>query len=314
VTRARVVALAAAIGPGLVAVGVGAALEAGLAEAQGWPLVEVRVRAGLGSLLVACGLTWVSVCGVVWMLRTLAVRIAEHAAGEVRLAQTEARLRFMRRLDHELKNPLTAMQVALANLAEADSTGALLEGSFGTMRRQIERLGTLITDLRKLAELEGRDVEREAVGAEDVLDEVVELARAAHTVDARRIALHIERVPWSPPPIIGDRDLLVLALYNLIDNALKFSGAGAIVEVRARDDGAGTTIEVADTGTGIPDADLPHVTEELYRGQSARGTEGSGLGLALAQRVAALHGGALTIRSRPGRGTVVAIQLPHRRA
>ena len=312
-TRTRAVVIAAAIGPGLAAVGAGAVVEAGLGEAQRWPVLAVRLQAGIGSLLVACGLTWVCVWVLVSLLRGTTRRIAERAAGDARIAQTEARQRFVRRLDHELKNPLTAMQVALANLAEGDSRGAVPEAS-GTMRRQIDRLGTLVTDLRKIAELESRDVEREPVRAEEVLDEVVDLARATHAGNEGRIVLHIERVPWSPPPIIGDRDLLILALYNLIDNALKFSDAEAIVEVRARDDGAGTTIAVADTGTGIPETVLPHVTEEPYRGQAARAIEGSGLGLALAQRVAALPGGVLTIRSRPGHGTVVALQIPHRRA
>jgi two-component system, OmpR family, sensor kinase len=297
--------------PGLAAVVVGAALEAGLADALRWPSFAARIQAGVGSLLVVCGLVWI--CGALAVL--LMRRIAQRAANHERKAQAEARLRFVRRLDHELKNPLTAMHAALTNLAEGleSGNGPTREASFATLRRQIERLGALVTDLRKLAELESRDVEREAVRPEEVLQEVVELARAAHHVDERRLVVNIERVPWSPPPIVGDRDLLVLALYNLIDNALKFSTAEARVEVRARDDGAGTTMEVADTGSGIAEADLPHVTEELYRGQHARAIEGSGLGLALAERVASLHGGALTIRSRPGQGTVVALQLPHRR-
>jgi two-component system OmpR family sensor kinase len=312
VTRARVVALSIVSGPGLAAMVVGVALEAGLADALGWPLFVARIQAGPGSWIVSTGLLWVFGCLAVWLLRRVAKRIARNATDHERKAQTEARLGFIRRLDHELKNPLTAMHVALTNLTEGD--GSLQGPSLATLRRQIERLGALVTDLRKLAELESRDVEREAVRAEEVLNEVVELARAAHHLDERRIVVHIERVPWSPPPIFGDRDLLVLALYNLIDNALKFSGAEGVVEVRARDDGAGTTMEVADTGSGIREADLPHVKEELYRGQDARGIEGSGLGLALAERVASLHGGALTIRSRPGHGTVVAVQLPHRRS
>ena len=99
-------------------------------------------------------------------------------------------------------------------------------------------------------------------------------------------------------------------MYNLLDNALKFSPPDAAVEVRAREDGTGTTIEVADTGPGIAEEDLPHVREELFRGQGAQGVEGSGLGLALVERVAALHGGELLIRSRAGQGTVAALHLP----
>jgi two-component system OmpR family sensor kinase len=108
----------------------------------------------------------------------------------------------------------------------------------------------------------------------------------------------------------GDRDLLLLALYNTLDNALKFSRPDAAVEVRALEDGTRVTIDVADTGCGIAGEDLPHVTEELYRGRDAERTEGSGLGLALVERIVTLHGGEMAVRSRQGEGTVVTLCLP----
>jgi two-component system OmpR family sensor kinase len=108
----------------------------------------------------------------------------------------------------------------------------------------------------------------------------------------------------------GDRDLLLLALYNALDNALKFSPAEAAIEVRAREDGESAIVEVADTGGGIAADDLAHVTEELYRGGNAQGIEGSGLGLALIERIVALHRGELAVRSRAGEGTVLALRLP----
>jgi signal transduction histidine kinase len=111
---------------------------------------------------------------------------------------------------------------------------------------------------------------------------------------------------------MGDRDLLGLAFYNLIDNALKFSGSGNAVQVRAREDGRSLVVEVADGGPGIPAEDLPHIFEELYRGANARGIPGSGLGLALAARIVDLHGGSLKVASRQGerQGTVFSLHLP----
>ena len=108
----------------------------------------------------------------------------------------------------------------------------------------------------------------------------------------------------------GDRDLLFLAVYNLLDNALKFTRPGDIIEVRAVENGRTVTVEVADTGPGIPEDELPHVFEELYRGQRARGTEGSGLGLALVRAIAERHRGMVTVRSREGEGTVFTLHLP----
>jgi signal transduction histidine kinase len=167
--------------------------------------------------------------------------------------------------------------------------------------------------LRKLAELETRDVERAPVQIPELLEEVVELAGATTNGTGRGITLEVQRVPWTPAPVVGDRDLLLLAIDNVVDNALKFSDAAATVEIRAREDGNATLVEVGDTGPGIAADDLPHVTEELYRGEHAQRAEGSGLGLALAERVAALHSGELLIRSRPGLGTLVALRLPHGR-
>jgi two-component system OmpR family sensor kinase len=109
---------------------------------------------------------------------------------------------------------------------------------------------------------------------------------------------------------MADRDLLYLAVYNLLDNALKFTRPGDTVEVRAFEDGASVVIEVADTGPGIPEDELPHVWEELYRGQGARAAPGSGLGLALVRAIVELHGGQINLRSRAGQGTVFTVRLP----
>jgi two-component system OmpR family sensor kinase len=144
----------------------------------------------------------------------------------------------------------------------------------------------------------------------EIVEEAVELVRATPGREERAVTVQVQQVPWRPSPVRGDRDLLLLALYNTLDNALKFSQPDAAVEVRALEDGTQAIIEVADTGCGIGGDDLPHVTEELYRGRDAGRTEGSGLGLALVERVVALHGGEMTIRSREGEGTVVRLRLP----
>jgi two-component system OmpR family sensor kinase len=104
--------------------------------------------------------------------------------------------------------------------------------------------------------------------------------------------------------------LLLLALHNLIDNALKFTRPGDTIEVRASEDGSAVVIEVADTGPGIPEAELPHVWEELYRGERARGVPGSGLGLALVRAIIDQHRGRIVMRSLVNQGTVITLWLP----
>ncbi|HXF85215.1 MAG TPA: HAMP domain-containing sensor histidine kinase [Anaerolineales bacterium] len=225
----------------------------------------------------------------------------------------QKRRHFMRRLDHELKNPLTGLRAALVNLQDAHTEEERLR-AVGNANRAVDRLTRLLTDLRKLSDLEERAIERLPVNVPELLQDVVDAARTIPAYEGREINLLITKVPSPFPVLIGDRDLLVLAVYNLVENALKFTSKNDSVEVRALEDGRFIVIEVADSGAGIPPEDLPKIFEELYRGSNARGTEGSGLGLALVHRIAALHGGGVGVRSSQTepRGTVFTLRLPRR--
>jgi two-component system OmpR family sensor kinase len=222
----------------------------------------------------------------------------------------QERRRFIRRLDHEMKNPLTGLRTALVNLQEAQSREERIRAG-GNAKKAQERLTALLNDLRKLADLDERQIERERVEIPSLLSDVVDAARDHPAYAGRNLNLFIPRVPSPFPCIVGDRDLLLLAMYNLVENALKFTSAQEPVEVRALEDGKAVVMEVADSGAGIPSDDLPKIFEELYRGSNARGTEGSGLGLALVSRIIALHGGQIEVRSRQTepRGTVFTVRL-----
>jgi two-component system OmpR family sensor kinase len=267
------------------------------------PILYLRADVGTALLLLgAVGSVVALAAAVAGARRRAAVARAAQEAAE---AEAESRRRFMRRLDHEVKNPLTAMRAALANV----------NGSFDTttarsMRYQVDRLARLSADLRKLTDLEIQPLEMDEVNLPELLSELVEAAQDRPEAAARRIILGMPQAPWPLTPIPGDRDLLFLAFHNLVDNALKFSGEGATIEIRAYEDGAEVAVEVADTGPGVPPDELPHLGEELYRGSGAVGVEGSGLGLALVRAIISRHGGTLAIRSRPGRGTVVTVRLP----
>jgi len=271
------------------------------------PIIHLRADAGtwlalLGGLLSLLALTGV----VVWIV---AGRRLDRALTEVRQAQAEAHRRFLRRLEHELKNPLTAIRVGLANLAETPP-GKAQDQTLVGLEAQANRLGKLSADLRKLAELETQPLDRAAVDLNELLGEVVALARERPEGEEREITLALPQAPWPLPRVTGDRDLLFLAVYNLLDNALKFTHPGDTIEVRAIEDGRVVTVEVADTGPGIPENERPHVFEELYRGQGARGIAGSGLGLSLVRAIVEWHGGTVTVRSRKGKGTVFTLHLP----
>jgi two-component system OmpR family sensor kinase len=226
-------------------------------------------------------------------------------------AATEHR-RFLHRLDHELKNPLTAIRVALANLAEGQEwaqpplESPLLE----SVERETLRIGRLAADLRKLADVEVGVLEQAQVDLAHLLAEVVGAVEELGEAEGRTLRLVLPAAPWPLSLVQGDPDLLFLAVHNLVMNALKFSTLGDVVEVRANEQGNHVLVEVADTGCGIPSEEAPHIWDELYRGQGARGTPGSGLGLALVRAIVERHQGQVEMRSRMGQGSVFTVRLP----
>ncbi len=236
------------------------------------------------------------------------------AARRVGRERDDAYRQFLRRLDHELKNPLTGLQAALTNLREARSP-AESAAAVGNAGQAATRLGRILRDLRKLAELDAAMLENRPIQVDELVEEMVEAANSLPAYRQRSIHLMISKVP-PLPTVGGDRDMLGLAVYNLLDNALKYSHPADALEVRVREDGRAVFIEVADSGAGIPLAEQQRIFEDLYRGENARGTEGSGLGLALARRIVQLHGGELALRSDPsrGRGTIFTIRLAIARA
>lgn len=291
--------------------GIGASL---LAQGLWNPIPILVFKMDVGVVMFIVGLFITLLLVAIWVgVMSNAGRTSRRVEDAVREAE-QGRRRFLRRLDHEMKNPLTGLRAALVNLQEAQSKDERIRAGENAKRAQ-ERLSALLTDLRKLADLEERQIERARVDVPDLLADVVDAARTIPAYEGRNINLFVTKVPSPFPCVIGDRDLLVLAMYNLVENALKFTSLDEPVEVRALEDGKAIVVEVADSGAGIQSEDLPKIFEELYRGANARGTEGSGLGLALVNRIVTLHGGQILVRSRQEnpRGTVFTVRLPEGR-
>ena len=298
------------IGPALI----GAALGVFLQVTR--PETRVYVTASPGLLAGTAGLLATIALAAVVVIRRRVIAAAEAAEAALRDAKARAaqdRWQFLLRLDHELKNPLTAIRAALANIEHAGATAA--DGIFAgealaSVSSQANRITQLLSDLRKLADLETREIEMEAVDLPDLLHEVEEAVGAIPEARERAIRMNVPLAPWPLPLIDGDRDLLFIALQNLVSNAVKFSAPSDTVEVRASEDGSWLLLEVADTGAGIPDDEIEEVWQELARGRAARSLPGTGIGLALVRVVVTRHGGQVAIRSREGQGTVVTIRLP----
>ena len=270
------------------------------------PILRVRVSLSILYFLAGLLLSLLAASGVA-MIEIRQVQADYRQA--VQQQSAEERRRFLQRLDHELKNPLTAIRAGVVNIVEAPTDEARRDAA-ESVGAQAMRLSRLSADLRKLAELETRPLEFSRVDVANLLEELVALAHDNPESEQRRLTLTLPQAPWPLPEVMGDPDLLFLAVHNLLDNAIKFTRPGNTVEVRGFEDGASVAIEVADTGPGIPEDELPLVWEELYRGQSARGISGSGLGLALVKAIAERHRGQVSIRSRSGQGTVITLRLP----
>jgi two-component system OmpR family sensor kinase len=275
-----------------------------------WPEPAVLfLRGDVGTLALLVG-TILSVLASAFLYQAVrAKRLRQDSVARVQAHAAREHRRFLRRLDHELKNPLTAIQAGLANTASAPSPETQ-QAALESVHSQALRLSRLAADLRKLADLETRPLERTSVNVAQLLQEVVEIARDRPDAVDRELTLTVPQAPWPLPNVNGDPDLLFLAVHNLLTNAYKFTQPGDTIEIRALEDGAAVIVEVADTGPGIPDDEISHVWEELYRGRGARGVPGSGLGLALVRAIAERHDGQVDLRSREGQGTVFAIRLP----
>jgi len=225
---------------------------------------------------------------------------------------SQDRRRFLQRLDHELKNPLTAILAGLANLSlQQDHQDR--QTTLESVKAQVNRMRQLVGELRKLADLEIRPLDFSTVDLSPLLEETFQLIQGQDGADQRELSLTLPHAPWPLPAVSGDPDLLSLAFHNLLSNALKFSQAGDTIELRALEDGSQVVIEIADTGPGIPSSESEHIWEELYRGENARGIPGSGLGLALVKAVISRHQGEISVRTRSGEGTVFTVRLPIQR-
>ena len=208
---------------------------------------------------------------------------------------------------HDLRTPITR---ARARLEDA----ALHAGTVGELRAAIERaiadldgIVAVFQALLRIAEIEAGS-RRAAFAPLDLAPLLADVAELYGAVaEERGIALTVQAPERLPA--FGDRDLIQQAVANLVDNAVKFSPPGGAVVLWATLARAGVEIAVADQGPGIPEADRARAAERFFRGESARNTPGSGLGLALVQAVAQLHGGSLRLADAAP-GLIAILSLP----
>lgn len=288
--------------PAIIGAGAAITLQSGLAPN---PVLYLRADQGTLLLLVGSALSViVSLTIVVWLSERRRALISQDA--QQRQAR-ERRLKLFQRIRHEISQPLTAAHGALENLEAApDPVGRRQKIEAG--RIALRRASAVVDELRKLADVERRPLDRETIRVNELLEGVVDFAREQHPTAAARLDVSVPRA-WPLPTIRGDHDLLFMAVYNVVENALKFTPESGAVDVRATRTPGQVVIEIADNGRGIPSDEVTDVFDDLFRGRDTYGTPGTGIGLALVKTIIERHGGTVGIDSRLGYGTSITLRL-----
>ncbi len=216
---------------------------------------------------------------------------------------------FVANISHELKTPVGGIGV-LAETLIGEEDPEIVGRLANRIHHEAMRASRTIDDLLELSRIEaGEEAVRDPVPVHLVLAEAVERASTA----AEQAGVTIDLVePSHRLTLSGDRRQLVSAVFNLLDNAIKYSAAGSSVVVSAATNGPSVHLSVADRGIGIPRRDLERIFERFYRVDRARSrdTGGTGLGLAIVRHVASNHGGEVKVDSREGEGTTFTLVLP----
>ncbi len=214
---------------------------------------------------------------------------------------------FVANVSHELRTPVGAIGI-LSEALSGETDLAVVERLSGRIQKESTRVARIIEDLLDLSRIESDATKLEQLEIGTVISEATD--RAASLAESRGIDLI--RAPSEPCWISGDRSHLVSALYNLIENAIKYSPTGSEVHIDCSSSGGTLELTVRDCGIGIPAKDLERIFERFYRvdqGRS-RASGGTGLGLAIVRHVAMNHHGSVRVRSREGEGSSFTLRLP----
>ncbi len=212
---------------------------------------------------------------------------------------------------HDLRTPIARARARLEDAGSHAAGPGDLRAAIGRAVADLDGVTLIFDALLRIAEIEA-GTRRAAFADQDLTPLLADLADL-YTAPAEERGLTLTLEAPGPLQVHGDRDLIGQAVVNLLDNALKFSPPGGAVRLTGATGPAGVSLTVQDSGPGIPEPDRARATERFFRGEQARQTPGSGLGLALVDAVATLHGGALTLQdARPGLRAV--LTLPARPA
>ena len=232
-------------------------------------------------------------------------------------AANRAKSEFLANMSHELRTPLNAV-IGFSEVMQSGLFGPLGSDRYEEYARDIHQSGNyllnVINDILDMSKIEaGRfTLDRESFDLCPMIKETVSMV----SLQAKAKNITMETRISDSLTVFADRRAMKQITLNLLSNAVKFTGEGGRVMVRARNMSGAVTLTIEDNGCGIPHAALRKLGRpfEQVQNQFSKNHNGSGLGLAISRSLAELHGGALKIRSREGRGTIVSVRIPHAQA
>ena len=217
---------------------------------------------------------------------------------------------FVANISHELKTPIGGISILAEAISEGSEDPVLVKNFSERMKIEANRLSNLVQEIIDLSRIQDQDAMQNAVMLQ--LNAVIEEAIYQSKIRAEKKAIEINFVAEDKVEFFGDKKQMVMAISNLIENAINYSPERTVVTVvlKRSDDFAEITIK--DQGVGISEADLDRIFERFYRVDAARSREtgGTGLGLSIVKHVISNHGGDIQVWSAPGTGSTFTVLLP----
>jgi len=219
---------------------------------------------------------------------------------------------FVSSVSHEFKTPLTSIQALIERLREGKvKNPAKMQEYFSVISQDTEKLTRLVGNILNFSKIEEGKIAYEFVETEisQWLRQIVDNFKKENM--QREIKINT-KIPADIPPIKIDKDALSQAIYNLLDNAIKFSADKKGIEIIVKREKENLVIKVKDDGIGIPRSEWDKVFEKFYQGKNAikHSARGTGLGLTLVRHTAEAHGGTISVKSKEGQGSTFSLSLP----